>query len=66
MRKYVKATAGYDPACETLAEHFLQDDPVAHPDAKGSLSAAIQQAVESWFKYDKHQLLKTPEQPCPK
>lgn len=58
MRKFAKPTTGYDPACETLAEHFLRDDPVDHPDAKGSLSAAIQQAVESWFEYDKHQLLK--------
>ena len=40
--------SGYDQACETLAEHFLQDEPsLAY--RKGELAAAIQRAVEDWF-----------------
>jgi hypothetical protein len=43
----------YDPACETLAEHFLQDQEVddeAHMRRLiVALSQAIQEAVEAWF-----------------
>lgn len=38
----------YDPACETLAEHFLADKP-SHPLDKCELAQVIQDAVESWF-----------------
>jgi hypothetical protein len=50
-RKYENPKAGYDPACEVLAEHFLQDEP-ALADRKDSLAAAIQQAVEGWFLFE--------------
>ena len=54
MRKY--KTRGIDPACEALAEHFLRDDPVAHPDAKLGLSSRIQQAVEDWYEQERKEL----------
>jgi hypothetical protein len=46
----------YDPDCETLAEHFLQDDPVepiaeagrAHDLRVRELAQYIQDAVEDW------------------
>lgn len=40
----------FDPACRTLAEHFLQDDgnPNDHY-RRDELAAHIQQAVEDWF-----------------
>ena len=41
----------YDPACETLAIHFLSGLPRSEPgdDRLASLSQAIQNAVEDWF-----------------
>jgi lauroyl/myristoyl acyltransferase len=43
----------YDPACESLAEHFLLDtevDDEAHMRRLiEELSQAIQEAVEQWF-----------------
>jgi hypothetical protein len=44
----------YDPECETLAEHFLQDDDYTkytkakHEARVRSLAQAIQDAVEEW------------------
>jgi hypothetical protein len=45
----------YDPECETLAEHFLSDEPqklgpaFEHYEARvKQLAQAIQDAVESW------------------
>ena len=47
----------YDPACETLAEHFLGEELAGtvtmdaierHARRLRSLSLAIQQAVEDW------------------
>lgn len=55
LRKYANAKAGYDPACETLAEHFLRDDPIDDPLARGSLAAAIQGAVEDWYLHERTQ-----------
>ena len=45
----------YDPECQTLAEHFLQDEPSTLATAPRyeqrvrSLAEAIQDAVEEWF-----------------
>jgi hypothetical protein len=41
-------TKTYDPACETLAEHFLQDNDNS-PSRREELSLAIQEAVEDWL-----------------
>ena len=43
-------TTSFDPACRTLAEHFLQDEgnPNDHY-RRDELAAHIQQAVEDWF-----------------
>lgn len=38
----------YDPACLTLAEHFLADLPQFQDDTDG-LASAVQTAVEDWF-----------------
>jgi len=57
MRKYQNPKAGYDPACGTLADHFLKDDPVDHPDAQTSLAAAIQGAVENWYDHERQELI---------
>ena len=38
----------YDPACETLADHFLVDYPTVHPEARKDLAQTIQEAVEDW------------------
>ena len=44
------AVKTYDPACETLAEHFLQDGNPNDHYRRDSLAVAIQQAVEDWFE----------------
>lgn len=38
---------GYDPACEDLALHFLEEDGLEH--LKRDLAQHIQDAVEDWF-----------------
>ena len=40
----------FDPACRTLAEHFLQDEPglQRHTD---ELAAELQQCVEDWLDW---------------
>lgn len=55
MRKFTKPTAGYDPACETLAEHFLQDEPLL-VGRVSQLASRLQQVVEDWIEYEKNQL----------
>lgn len=49
-------TTLYDPHCDDLARHFLQDDTMNTPATKGiyesrvlSLAVAIQEAVEAWI-----------------
>jgi hypothetical protein len=46
----------YDPCCDDLARHFLEDDETNTPAMRGihecrvaSLAAAIQAAVEAWM-----------------
>lgn len=48
----MRTPIGIDPACETLAEHFLQDEP-ALANRKLELAARIQNAVEGWFEDEK-------------
>jgi hypothetical protein len=45
----------YDPCCDDLARHFLDDDETNTPKTRGihecrvgSLATAIQEAVERW------------------
>jgi Ser/Thr protein kinase RdoA (MazF antagonist) len=52
-RKIMKKLS-YDPACESLAEHFLLDTEVVDSEAHmrrliDELSQAIQDAVDQWF-----------------
>lgn len=42
----------YDPACETLAEHFLQDEPDHIETDVYLLAKEIQDAIENWLNYD--------------
>ena len=57
----------YDPTCQDLAEHFLQEEPFLsapadqHRQRVAALSDAIQQAVEAWC--ESHPL---PSPPDPK
>jgi hypothetical protein len=44
-----KPTYSYDSECERLAEHFLRDQPTAHPMFKCELAQAIQDAVEAFL-----------------
>jgi hypothetical protein len=51
---YQGPDGGYDPACQELAEHFLQDEPCRNDPAlfkrqSVELARHIQQAVEDWF-----------------
>jgi hypothetical protein len=41
-----------DPACLTLAEHFLHDEPTLQRGAD-DLAAHIQQAIEDWIEDEK-------------
>lgn len=52
-RNALHMTDLYDPACELLAQHFLQDETPETQEAYErrlqSLAAEIQQAVDAWF-----------------
>jgi hypothetical protein len=57
-REGVMVVSTWDPKCEALAEHFLQDEgPILgsnEPSDRGeqrikSLARAIQQAIEDWL-----------------
>ena len=45
-----KAEHSYDPACEELARHFLQDVPCQSLNYLPDLAQAIQRAVEEWLE----------------
>lgn len=45
----------YDPKCRDLAELFLEDEPHLNTlDRQDDLAAAIQQAIEDWFRSAKN------------
>jgi hypothetical protein len=45
----------YDPACETLAEHFLGDRPELKP-LRQRLAQHIQEEVEGWLTHERDQI----------
>ena len=49
QKRIEQRTHSYDPACETLAEHFLSDERHGPNDLR-DLSQEIQDTVESWFR----------------
>lgn len=57
LRTWHKRRKDFDPACRTLAEHFLQDEPTLRARAD-ELAGEVQQCVEEWIKFEKGRAVK--------
>lgn len=45
----------FDPECLELARHFLDGEPKHLAEQADDLAQAIQDAVESWFEYEREE-----------
>lgn len=53
----------YDSACETLAEHFLQDEKGVTKEMIAQLAQHIQTSIEDWLGYDLKKLQEARKKP---